>query len=109
MDVTGSDAWNSQKSDVGGQESGAKARAKCGRVYPSRRGAATKAGAVLGSKTVISRMTPRTVCLFPGRAYLWLMTVHFPFQNTYSALPSTFFARVAPTPVASPRLLQPQQ
>src|SRR3977135_178159 len=56
MYVTGSDAWNSQKSDVGGQESGAKARAKCGRVYPSRRGAATKAGAVLGSKTVISRM-----------------------------------------------------
>src|SRR5712671_4257989 len=34
------------------------------------------------------------------------MTVHFPFQNTYSALPSTFFARVAPTPVASPRLIK---
>ena len=42
MYVTGSDAWNSQKSDVGGQESGAKARTKCGRVYPSRRGAATE-------------------------------------------------------------------
>ena len=28
------------------------------------------------------------------------MTVHFPFQNTYSALPASFFARVAPTPVA---------
>ena len=32
------------------------------------------------------------------------MTVHFPFQNTYAALPASFFARVAPTPVASPRL-----
>ena len=34
------------------------------------------------------------------------MTVQFPFQNTYSALPSGFFARVAPTPVASPRLIK---
>jgi uncharacterized protein YdiU (UPF0061 family) len=39
-------------------------------------------------------------------AYLWLMTVHFPFQNTYAALPANFFARVAPTPVASPRLVK---
>jgi uncharacterized protein YdiU (UPF0061 family) len=35
-----------------------------------------------------------------------LMTVHFPFQNTYAALPANFFARVAPTPVASPRLVK---
>jgi serine/tyrosine/threonine adenylyltransferase len=34
------------------------------------------------------------------------MTVHFPFENTYAALPSGFFARVAPTPVASPRLVK---
>src|SRR6201992_668500 len=34
------------------------------------------------------------------------MTVHFPFQNTYSALPANFFARVAPTPVASPPLIK---
>src|ERR1700710_2104189 len=34
------------------------------------------------------------------------MTVHFPFQNTYSALPANFFARVVPTPVASPRLIK---
>jgi uncharacterized protein YdiU (UPF0061 family) len=34
------------------------------------------------------------------------MTVHFPFQNSYSALPSSFFARVAPTPVAAPRLIK---
>jgi len=40
------------------------------------------------------------------RAYLGTMTVHFPFQNTYAALPANFFARVAPTPVASPRLIK---
>src|SRR5271169_2634303 len=34
------------------------------------------------------------------------MTVHFPFQNTYAALPDGFFARVAPTPVASPKLIK---
>src|ERR1700691_1761514 len=34
------------------------------------------------------------------------MTVQFPFQNTYTALPAGFFARVAPTPVASPRLIK---
>jgi uncharacterized protein YdiU (UPF0061 family) len=39
-------------------------------------------------------------------AYLDGMTVHFPFQNTYAALPDGFFARVAPTPVASPRLVK---
>src|SRR6201996_5982235 len=37
---------------------------------------------------------------------LGAMTVHFPFQNTYAALPADFFARVAPTPVASPRLIK---
>jgi uncharacterized protein YdiU (UPF0061 family) len=40
------------------------------------------------------------------RAYLGGMTVHFPFQHTYAALPANFFARVAPTPVASPRLIK---
>jgi uncharacterized protein YdiU (UPF0061 family) len=34
------------------------------------------------------------------------MTVHFPFQNTYTALPSGFFARVTPTPVKQPRLIK---
>src|SRR5258706_10987424 len=34
------------------------------------------------------------------------MTVHFPFENSYAALPANFFARVAPTPVASPRLIK---
>ena len=30
------------------------------------------------------------------------MTVHFPFENTYAALPANFFARVAPTPGGRP-------
>src|SRR6266700_4210055 len=34
------------------------------------------------------------------------MTIHFPFQNSYAALPANFFARVAPTPVDSPRLIK---
>src|ERR1700744_1074079 len=42
----------------------------------------------------------------PAYAYLDGMTVHFPFQNTYTALPDGFFARVAPTPVAAPRLIK---
>src|SRR5438034_9588595 len=42
----------------------------------------------------------------PPHAYLGAMTAHFPFENTYAALPANFFARVAPTPVASPRLIK---
>jgi uncharacterized protein YdiU (UPF0061 family) len=42
----------------------------------------------------------------PPRAYLGAMTVHFPFEHTYAALPANFFARVAPTPVAAPRLIK---
>ncbi len=34
------------------------------------------------------------------------MTIHFPFDNSYSRLPDRFFARVAPTPVAAPRLIR---
>jgi uncharacterized protein YdiU (UPF0061 family) len=34
------------------------------------------------------------------------MTVHFPFDNSYAALPANFFARVAPTPVTAPRLIK---
>src|SRR6201986_2013728 len=34
------------------------------------------------------------------------MTLHFPFENTYAALPANFFARVAPTPVSAPRLIK---
>ncbi len=34
------------------------------------------------------------------------MTVHFPFDNSYARLPERFYARVAPTPVAAPRLIR---
>src|SRR5437660_6637372 len=34
------------------------------------------------------------------------MTLQFPFEHTYAALPANFFARVAPTPLAPPRLNQ---
>jgi serine/tyrosine/threonine adenylyltransferase len=34
------------------------------------------------------------------------MTFHFPFENTYARLPDRFFARVAPTPVAAPKLIR---
>jgi uncharacterized protein YdiU (UPF0061 family) len=34
------------------------------------------------------------------------MTLHFPFENTYARLPDRFYARVAPTPVQSPRLIR---
>jgi len=33
-------------------------------------------------------------------------SVHFDFENTYSRLPENFFARLAPTPVAAPRLVK---
>src|ERR1700687_4228451 len=54
----------------------------------------------------IARPCPQADCLFPPHPYLGTMTVHFPFQNTYAALPANVFARVAPTPVASPRLIK---
>jgi len=34
------------------------------------------------------------------------MTVRFPFDNSYARLPDSFYARLAPTPVASPRLVR---
>jgi uncharacterized protein YdiU (UPF0061 family) len=88
------------------------------RVYPSASGAATECtGKTAPEKcpstgkddektTFVSDRPLLTDCLFPVHAYLETMTVHFPFQNTYAALPANFFARVAPTPVASPRLVK---
>src|ERR1700754_1757362 len=34
------------------------------------------------------------------------MTLQFPFEHTYAALPANFFARVSPTPVTAPRLIK---
>jgi serine/tyrosine/threonine adenylyltransferase len=45
-------------------------------------------------------------CQFPAYPYLGFMTVRFPFDNSYAALPDGFFARVAPTPVTSPKLVK---
>ena len=106
MYVTGSDAWKSQKQMSEGRIGG-KARANCGRVYPTRaRGGNQWRGLFCAPGARFPPAPARTVCLFRARAYLWVMTVHFPFQNTYSALPASFFARVAPTPVAAPRLIK---
>lgn len=35
-----------------------------------------------------------------------IMTLHFPFENTYALLPDRFFARVRPTTVSAPRLIR---
>src|SRR6267142_2742138 len=95
------------KTDVGGQNRRQKPVRRCGGFTRRGRGRQPMAGPVSRPKSDISvPREGRTVCLFPPRAYLWLMTVHFPFQNTYSALPANFFARVAPTPVAAPRLIK---
>jgi uncharacterized protein YdiU (UPF0061 family) len=34
------------------------------------------------------------------------MTIQFPFDNSYVTLPAHFYARVAPTPVAAPKLIK---
>jgi uncharacterized protein YdiU (UPF0061 family) len=34
------------------------------------------------------------------------MTIHVPFDNTYARLPDRFYARIAPTPVAAPKLIR---
>ncbi len=48
----------------------------------------------------------KAIVYFRAIPILKRMTVHFPFENTYAALPANFFARVAPTPVTSPRLIK---
>src|SRR4051794_12647789 len=101
------------KTHVGGSNRGLEGcPAKRVRVYPRLSGAATECPAKMGCG---GRLPTRrnggnshgdTDCLIPGDTYLEAMTVHFPFQNTYAALPASFFARVAPTPVTSPRLIK---
>ncbi len=64
-------------------------------------------GVVLGSKRgFLALRKPRPIAYLRDAPILTIMTVHFPFQNTYAALPANFFARVAPTPVTSPRLIK---
>src|ERR1700675_4166974 len=61
---------------------------------------------VTGNSGPLGRRAGKPDCQFPPHAYLEAMTVHFPFQNSYVALPANFFARVAPPPVTSPRLIK---
>src|SRR6186713_1447762 len=92
--------------DVGGQNRGSKpARMREGLPDAARCGN-QRQGLFWGREARFPLYRAEPVCLFRARAYLWVMTVHFPFQNTYSALPANFFARVAPTPVAAPRLIK---
>src|SRR6266852_2864917 len=93
------------------------------RVYPRRTCAATECACVLerfrakwipvrvkktrqnkksGASSVLIQSEPKRLqgSKKPASApILTGMTVHFPFQNSYTALPANFFARVAPTPV----------
>jgi uncharacterized protein YdiU (UPF0061 family) len=106
------------KMAVRGQNRAALQVPKSVRVYPSASGAATECAIKTApekchqtgkndEKTMVALDRPPQIdCLFPAHAYLEAMTVHFPFQNTYAALPANFFARVAPTPVAAPRLIK---
>src|ERR1700681_4057642 len=77
------------------------------RVYPSRSSAATECRqshplGICGrepekpgkSNAPCHPPDLRTNCLIRAHAYLGVMTVHFPFENTYAALPAGFFARV---------------
>src|SRR4051794_34977254 len=47
-------------------------------------------------KTPPIRRPAEGVVNSPGAPIFMPMTVHFPFQNTYAALPANFFARVEP-------------
>src|SRR5689334_16024636 len=106
MYVTGSDAWNSQKQmsevRIGGQSPHELREG----LPDTARGGNQWRGLFCAREARFPPPPPRTVCLFCARAYLWVMTIHFPFQNSYAALPDGFFARVAPTPVAAPRLIK---
>src|SRR5436309_2831298 len=78
----------------------------CGRVYPTRPEAATNGTGCFGPNGPFLGHSGSSLCHPAFQPYLEGMTVHFPFQNSYSALPDSFFARVAPTPVAAPRLVK---
>src|SRR5437870_2394832 len=94
------------KTDVGGQNRGPKpARSAEGLPDAARCGNQWR-GLFWARNARFPPAPAPTVCLFRARTYLWVMTIHFPFQNTYSALPANFFARVAPTPVTAPRLIK---
>src|SRR5437588_7130019 len=106
MYVTGSDAWNSQKVISEGSNRGPKpSRRAAGftRRTPARQ---PMAGLFWPKKRHFGIIGPEPFACWLGAPIFVVMTVHFPFQNTYAALPANFFVRVAPTPVAAPRLIK---
>jgi uncharacterized protein YdiU (UPF0061 family) len=54
--------------------------------------------------TVRSRLYPSF--FFTSHDHLGARLMNIPFDNTYARLPERFFAKVAPTPVTAPRLIQ---
>src|SRR5690242_13871085 len=96
------------KINVGGVESdGRDGRSEVAAGFTRRgRGRQPRERPDLGQKGPFLAYRGRSLCHQLFQPYLGAMTVHFPFQNSYSALPDSFFARVAPTPVAAPRLIK---
>src|SRR6267154_1760145 len=103
------------KTDIGGVESGAKNQPRIedqglpeeqqGLPEPNRRGNQWPPP-FWPKKQRFRAIGPEPFAYWLGAPILMAMTVHFPFQNTYAALPANFFVRVAPTPVAAPRLIK---
>jgi hypothetical protein len=48
----------------------------------------------------------RICCVHDWRGHDGRNSRNFPFDNSYARLPDRFFARLAPTPVALPRLIK---
>ncbi|WP_245318470.1 protein adenylyltransferase SelO family protein, partial [Bradyrhizobium sp. DOA1] len=108
MYVTGSDAWSSQnqcrrKRIERPETTGPKLRQG---LPDEDQGGNQGNGLILDPTGPFPAYQRPSLCHQAFQPYLKAMTVHFPFQNSYSALPDSFFARVAPTPVAAPRLIK---
>ena len=103
MYVTGSDAWKFQKLNFEGSNRGPKGLPELREGLPDEaRCGNQRRPPFWPKKRRFDHFAPEPFAYSPGAPILMVMTVHFPFQNTYAALPANFFARVAPTPVASP-------
>ena len=107
MYVTGSDAWKSQKLISERSNRGPKGLPELreGLPEPNRRGNQWRS-LFWPKKRCFEPIWRKPIAYSPSAPIFVVMTVHFPFQNTYAALPANFFARVAPTPVAAPRLIK---
>src|SRR3954471_12026487 len=79
-------------------------RAESGAIRPRKEGQGLPEPNRPGNR--MTRPNSGADCQLPAYPYLDLMTVRFPFDNSYAALPEGFFARVAPTPVPAPKLVK---